>query len=47
LYVGDVVLLQTGEKLPTDGVLLRAESMQCDESALTGEPDTVAKSAGG
>ena len=36
LVVGDRVLLQSGERIPADGVLLRGE-LQADLSALTGE----------
>ena len=34
---GDVVILETGEELPADGLLLEAVSLQIDESSLTGE----------
>lgn len=38
LVVGDIVLLETGEQIPADGLLLEAVSLQIDESSLTGEP---------
>jgi len=40
---GDVVLLDAGDRLPADGRLLVAESVEADESALTGESQPVAK----
>jgi P-type E1-E2 ATPase len=43
LLVGDVVEIKTGEKLPVDGILINASSMLSDESAMTGEPDSVKK----
>lgn len=46
LLVGDIVEIKTGEKLPVDGILINASSMLADESALTGEPDAVKKTAG-
>lgn len=38
MVVGDVVVLNTGEEVPADGVLLDAVSLQVNESTLTGEP---------
>ncbi len=38
VVVGDVVLLETGEEVPADGLLLEAISLQVNESTLTGEP---------
>lgn len=40
---GDIVLVETGDKLPVDGRLLEAESLMVDESALTGESMPVSK----
>lgn len=37
VVVGDVVMLETGEEIPADGILIEAISMQVNESALTGE----------
>jgi len=38
VVVGDIVILNTGEEVPADGVLLEAVSLYIDESTLTGEP---------
>ena len=38
VVVGDVVMLNTGDEVPADGVLLEAQSLQINESTLTGEP---------
>ena len=38
VVVGDIVILNTGEEIPADGILLEAVSMNVDESTLTGEP---------
>lgn len=38
IVVGDVVKLNTGDEVPADGILLDANSLQINESTLTGEP---------
>ena len=38
VVVGDIVILNTGDEVPADGVLLQAQSLQINESTLTGEP---------
>ncbi len=38
VVVGDIVLINTGDEIPADGLLLEAVSMNVDESTLTGEP---------
>lgn len=42
LVVGDVLNLQTGDVIPGDCVLISGE-VECDESALTGESQTIKK----
>lgn len=37
IVVGDIVILNTGEEIPADGVLIEAVSLQVNESSLTGE----------
>ena len=43
IVVGDIVLVETGDKLPADGRLLECMSLTVDESALTGESVPVNK----
>ncbi|MGW7409972.1 cation-translocating P-type ATPase [Streptomyces sp. NPDC054833] len=45
LVPGDVVLLEAGERVPADGRLTVAESVEVAEAALTGESQPVAKNA--
>ncbi len=42
---GDVLLLQTGDRVPADGRLISAMELSCDESALTGESQPAHKDA--
>ncbi|MDD3001577.1 MAG: calcium-translocating P-type ATPase, PMCA-type [Candidatus Riflebacteria bacterium] len=43
LVVGDIVLLEPGEEIPADGILLSSVSLQVDEAKLTGESLPVEK----
>ena len=38
IVVGDIVMLNTGDEVPADGILLESHSLQINESTLTGEP---------
>lgn len=43
LVPGDVVALRAGDSVPADCRVLEAETLEVDESSLTGESDTVIK----
>lgn len=38
IVVDDIVMISTGDEIPADGTLLKAVSLQVNESSLTGEP---------
>lgn len=40
VVVGDIILMETGDEIPADAVLVEAVNLQVDESSLTGEPLT-------
>ena len=43
LVPGDILVLEAGDKIPTDAKLVEIHSMQCDEAPLTGESLPVSK----
>jgi len=43
ISVGEVIILETGDKVPADAVLINGSDLKCNESSLTGEPDDVSK----
>ncbi len=43
LVPGDILLLEAGDKIPTDGRLIENHSLRCDEAPLTGESVPVGK----
>ncbi|MEA3417949.1 MAG: calcium-translocating P-type ATPase, PMCA-type [Campylobacterota bacterium] len=45
LVPGDIVLLDSGDRVPTDGRVITAHNFEVDESSLTGESHTVGKHA--
>ncbi|MDR0223194.1 MAG: calcium-translocating P-type ATPase, PMCA-type [Oscillospiraceae bacterium] len=46
IVAGDIIMVETGDKVPADGRLLESSSLQADESSLTGESVPAEKSAG-
>lgn len=46
VVAGDVLAIETGDRVPADARLLTATDLRVDESALTGESDPVEKSVG-
>jgi Ca2+-transporting ATPase len=44
LVVGDIVVLQAGDSIPADSILIDSNVVKSNESSLTGEPDDVVKS---
>ncbi|GMF12427.1 unnamed protein product [Phytophthora lilii] len=45
ISVGEVIILETGDRVPADAVLINGSDLKCNESSLTGEPDDVSKVA--
>jgi P-type E1-E2 ATPase len=43
VVVGDVVLFESGEIIPCDGIFLSCHNVRCDESGATGKSDTIKK----
>jgi Ca2+-transporting ATPase len=43
LVVGDIVILNMGDKVPADGIIIKDENFMIDESILTGESRPVLK----
>lgn len=43
IVVGDIVVLQSGDKVPADALVVFAENFKVDESILTGESKLVSK----
>ncbi len=43
IVVGDILLLETGDKIVADGRLIETQELNVDESALTGESEHVTK----
>ena len=41
IVVGELVKLESGDEVPADGHIISGESVRVDESAYTGEPNTV------
>lgn len=43
IVVGDIVCIEAGDQIPCDGILVRQDGLEVDESALTGEPMDIEK----
>lgn len=43
LVPGDIVILEAGDKIPADGRIIAAHTLEVDESSLTGESMPIAK----
>jgi Ca2+-transporting ATPase len=43
VVVGDLVFLETGDEVPADGRLTRAEDLRIDQSLMTGESESMTK----
>lgn len=46
IVLGDVLVLTLGNQVPSDGLVLHSESLEVDESLLTGESDKITKQNG-
>lgn len=44
LVIDDVYIIEEGSQIPTDGVIIQTDSIEIDESLLTGEADHITKS---
>ena len=47
IVVGDIQLVETGEIISVDGLVVESHNIIADESAMTGEPDGIKKFAPG
>ncbi|KAL1837821.1 hypothetical protein VTJ49DRAFT_3368 [Mycothermus thermophilus] len=45
ILAGDVLLLEPGDMVPVDGILIEGFGVKCDESQATGESDVIRKRA--
>jgi len=43
IVVGDIMLLEAGDVIPVDGILITGYNVICDESSATGESELVPK----
>lgn len=46
ITVGDVLHVEPGDTIPTDGILIDGHGLKCDESSATGESDQMKKTSG-
>lgn len=45
IEVGDILLLEPGDLISADGIFVQGHNLKCDESAATGESDTIEKAS--
>lgn len=43
LVVGDIVVLELGKSIPADIIVFETNELACNESSMTGEPDSKKK----
>lgn len=43
LVVGDIIKLESGQKVPADCIIIESHDLACSEADLTGEPESVKK----
>ena len=43
IVVGDIIKLEAGMRVPTDSILIEGTDFATDESAMTGEPESMEK----
>ena len=41
--MGDIIHIKPGDKIPVDGIIIWSNSLQLDESSVTGESKYIAK----
>lgn len=46
ITVGDILLVEPGDSVPADGILISGHGIKCDESSATGESDQMKKTDG-
>ncbi|THC95734.1 hypothetical protein EYZ11_004773 [Aspergillus tanneri] len=46
ITVGDILHIEPGDSIPTDGILISGHGVKCDESSATGESDQMKKTDG-
>ncbi|UDM32214.1 HAD-IC family P-type ATPase [Lentilactobacillus laojiaonis] len=46
IVLGDILLLNRGDQIPVDGKVVQSNSMEVDESQITGESTTITKKTG-
>mmetsp|Transcript_25715 Transcript_25715/g.72045 ORF Transcript_25715/g.72045 Transcript_25715/m.72045 type:complete len:982 (-) Transcript_25715:61-3006(-) len=47
IYVGDICVVDCGDQIPADGIVVFADDLTVDQSVMTGETDSLEKSVDG